>query len=87
MFLTYSDIKIKLRHILLNSKVNPETNSDYRSEKPRGEQFISAKNLINDKILIKKINIINLIYLYKRPKAQITLINIHTTNFKQNNNN
>lgn len=64
MILIYSDIKIKINDILLNSILNPETNSDSPSEKSKGDRFISAKKLINNKINIKNKKKKNLIFIW-----------------------
>ena len=60
-----------MKNKLLNSLLKPDSNSDSLSEKSKGEQFISAKNLINDKINIKK-----------RKKFRIYLINIEIIEIK-----
>lgn len=53
--LEYSAIKIKAKVALLNSVLNPETNSDSPSAKSKGVRLVSARVVINQ---IKTIGII-----------------------------
>lgn len=51
--LVYSAIKIKANKPLLNSTLNPDTNSDSPSAKSKGVRLVSARFVMNHKIEIK----------------------------------
>jgi hypothetical protein len=51
--LVYSAIKIRANNPLLNSTLNPETSSDSPSAKSKGVRLVSARFVINHKIVIK----------------------------------
>lgn len=55
--LAYSAIKIRAKVDLLYSVLNPETNSDSPSARSNGVRFVSARFVINHKIIIGTINI------------------------------
>lgn len=52
----YSAIKIRANVALLYSVLNPDTSSDSPSAKSNGVRFVSAKLVINHKIIIGQIN-------------------------------
>lgn len=56
--LVYSAIKINANTPLLYSTLNPETSSDSPSAKSKGVRLVSARLVINHRVVIKGINII-----------------------------
>lgn len=54
--LAYSAIKIRANIPPLNSTLNPDTSSDSPSAKSKGDRFVSARFVINQKINIIGIN-------------------------------
>jgi hypothetical protein len=56
--LVYSAIKIRANLLLLYSILNPDTSSDSPSDRSKGVRLVSARRVINHRIIIGNRNII-----------------------------